>query len=149
MAVVADPHASQPVLRSGPSAKDARLVAILLHGRGASAEDILGLAHQFSAKDMPYVAPQAAGSTWYPCSFLAPVTTIIVVPRTHRMQLRNVGACQERARRGSTPALLTQARLIAPRDQGRSLYCGALRSQHRTAADVASLQLSIHVNRLS
>jgi predicted esterase len=71
---VSDPHAGQPVLRSGPSPKDARLVAILLHGRGASAEDILGLAHQFSAKDIAYVAPQAAGSTWYPYSFLAPIT---------------------------------------------------------------------------
>jgi predicted esterase len=73
MAVVADPHAGQPVLRSGPSPKDARLVAILLHGRGASADDILGLAHQFSARDIAYVAPQAAGSTWYPYSFLAPI----------------------------------------------------------------------------
>ena len=45
------PHAGQPVLRAGPSPRDARLVAILLHGRGASAEDILGLADQFSATD--------------------------------------------------------------------------------------------------
>jgi predicted esterase len=73
MAVVADPHAGQPVLRSGPTPKDARLVAILLHGRGASAEDILGLAHQFSASDIAYLAPQAAGSTWYPYSFRAPL----------------------------------------------------------------------------
>ena len=73
MAAAIDPHADQAVLRSGPSPKDARLVAILLHGRGASAEDILGLAHQFSARDIAYVAPQAAGSTWYPSSFLAPL----------------------------------------------------------------------------
>ena len=73
MAAVADPHAGQPVLRAGPSPKDARLVAILLHGRGASAEDILGLADQFTAGDIAYLAPQAAGSTWYPYSFLAPI----------------------------------------------------------------------------
>ena len=73
MAAVSDPHADQPVLRSGPSPKDARLVAIMLHGRGASAEDILGLADQFSATDVAYVAPQAAASTWYPYSFLAPI----------------------------------------------------------------------------
>ena len=73
MAAVSEPHAGQPVLRSGPSPKDARLVAIVLHGRGASAEDILGLAHQFTARDIAYVAPQAAGSTWYPYSFLAPI----------------------------------------------------------------------------
>jgi predicted esterase len=73
MAVTGDPHAGQRVLRSGPRPEDARLVAILLHGRGASAEDILGLGHQFSARDIAYVAPQAAGSTWYPYSFLAPI----------------------------------------------------------------------------
>jgi predicted esterase len=76
MASVTDPHhphAGQPVLRAGPSPRDARLVAILLHGRGASAEDILGLADQFSPRDIAYVAPQAAGSTWYPFSFLAPL----------------------------------------------------------------------------
>ena len=68
-----DPHAGQPVLRAGPPLADARLVAILLHGRGASAEDILGLADQFSATDITYVAPQAAGHTWYPYSFLTPL----------------------------------------------------------------------------
>jgi predicted esterase len=61
------------VLRSGPSPEQARLVAILLHGRGASADDILGLTHQFTPRDIAYLAPQAAGSTWYPYSFLAPL----------------------------------------------------------------------------
>jgi predicted esterase len=73
MATTVDPHARQPVLRSGPRPENARLVAILLHGRGASAEDILGLANQFSAGDVAYVAPQAAESSWYPYSFLAPI----------------------------------------------------------------------------
>ncbi len=73
MPAVSDPHAGQPVLRSGPPFEHARLVAILLHGRGASADDILGLTHQFSANDVAYVAPQAADSTWYPYSFLAPI----------------------------------------------------------------------------
>jgi predicted esterase len=70
---VGDPHAGQPVLRVGPSPEQARLTAILLHGRGASAEDILGLARQFTAGDVAYLAPQAARSTWYPYSFLAPL----------------------------------------------------------------------------
>ncbi len=73
MATVTDPHAGQPVLWTGPSLRDARLVAILLHGRGASAEDILDLAGQFSARDIAYAAPQAAGATWYPYPFLAPL----------------------------------------------------------------------------
>lgn len=73
MDAASDPHAGQPVLRLGPALNQARLVAILLHGRGASAGDILGLAHQFSASDVAYMAPQAAGSTWYPHSFLTPI----------------------------------------------------------------------------
>ena len=48
-------------------------MAIMLHGRGASAEDILGLAGEFSARDVAYLAPQAANRTWYPYSFLAPI----------------------------------------------------------------------------
>jgi predicted esterase len=46
---------------------------ILLHGRGATAANILGLARQFSRPEIAYLAPQAAGNTWYPYSFLAPL----------------------------------------------------------------------------
>lgn len=68
----AEPHAGQPVLRRG-SPRDARLTMILMHGRGASAEDILSLADELAVEDVAYVAPQAAGRTWYPYSFLAPI----------------------------------------------------------------------------
>lgn len=70
---IQDPHAGQPVLWRGPSPADARLAAILVHGRGSSAEDMLGLAEEFNGRDVAYVAPQAAGRTWYPYSFLAPI----------------------------------------------------------------------------
>jgi predicted esterase len=73
MATATDPHAGQPVLRAGPPLADARLAAILLHGRGASADDILGLSRELSAPDVTYLAPQATGHTWYPYSFLAPL----------------------------------------------------------------------------
>src|SRR6266702_979224 len=46
---------------------------ILVHGRGASAEDILGLADEFDLPGLAYLAPEAAGHTWYPFSFLAPI----------------------------------------------------------------------------
>ena len=65
-----DPHGNQPVLHRGPQPTDARLTAILVHGRGASAEDILALAQEFAARDVAYLAPQAAGHSWYPYSFL-------------------------------------------------------------------------------
>ena len=62
-----------PALWRGASLSNARLAVILLHGRGASAEDILGLAEEFGLDDAAYVAPQAAGHSWYPYSFLAPI----------------------------------------------------------------------------
>jgi predicted esterase len=68
-----NPHGGQPVLTMGPKPKDARLAMILVHGRGASAEDILGLASELGRDDVAYLAPQAAGNTWYPYSFLAPL----------------------------------------------------------------------------
>lgn len=68
-----DPHAGQLVLTDGPQPADARLTVVLVHGRGASAEDILGLAREFRLKDVAYVAPQAAAHSWYPYSFLTPI----------------------------------------------------------------------------
>lgn len=69
----ADPHAGQPVLTNGPKPGSARFTIILVHGRGASADDILGLAEELRYDDLAYLAPQAAGHTWYPYSFLAPI----------------------------------------------------------------------------
>ena len=67
------PHQHQPVLTLGPSPAEARLAAILIHGRGASAEDILGLAHELAIPDIAFLAPQAADHTWYPYSFLSKI----------------------------------------------------------------------------
>lgn len=67
-----DPHGNQPVLRHGPEPRHARLAMILVHGRGGSAEDLLALASELRLGDVLYVAPQAAGHTWYPYSFLTP-----------------------------------------------------------------------------
>ena len=68
-----NPHAGGPVLRKGPAAAQARVAVVLLHGRGDSAAGILGLADAFDLPDVTWVAPQAAGHTWYPYSFLAPL----------------------------------------------------------------------------
>jgi predicted esterase len=48
---------------------------VLLHGRGGSAEDILELGSALHLQNVAYLAPQAAGHTWYPLSFLAPRNT--------------------------------------------------------------------------
>jgi predicted esterase len=73
MNAVDDPHAGQPLLWGGRPLAEARRVVILVHGRGSSADNILGLAGEFGTDDVAYVAPQAAGNTWYPYSFLAPI----------------------------------------------------------------------------
>lgn len=61
------------VLTGGAPLKTARAAAILVHGRGASAQDILSLGAEFDQDDIAYLAPQAPNGTWYPYSFLAPL----------------------------------------------------------------------------
>jgi predicted esterase len=46
---------------------------ILVHGRGASATDIMTIADEVTFPGVAYLAPQAAGSTWYPNPFTAPL----------------------------------------------------------------------------
>jgi predicted esterase len=67
-----DPHANQRVLQAGAPLSEAKGAVVLLHGRGGSAEDILSLAQPLYREGLAYLAPQAAGHTWYPNSFLAP-----------------------------------------------------------------------------
>jgi len=46
---------------------------VMIHGRGASADDIGGLAGEFDTQDVAFLAPQAAGGSWYPQRFIAPL----------------------------------------------------------------------------
>ena len=46
---------------------------ILVHGRGASAADIMTLGAELTQPGFAYLAPQAAGSAWYPLPFTAPM----------------------------------------------------------------------------
>ena len=62
------------MLTAGAPLARARAAAILLHGRGGSAEDILALGAELGFDDVAYLAPQAANHSWYPYSFLAPLT---------------------------------------------------------------------------
>lgn len=45
----------------------------MLHGRGASAEDMIALYRELGDARFAASAPQAALNTWYPNSFLAPI----------------------------------------------------------------------------
>jgi predicted esterase len=63
----------QRVLEGGEPLNSARAAMILLHGRGATAEDIMTIAFDAQAPGWVYFAPQAAGSAWYPNPFTAPI----------------------------------------------------------------------------
>lgn len=60
------------MLYSGTPLQQAKGAVVLLHGRGASARDILQLGEAFAPEGWAMLAPEAAGHTWYPYSFLAP-----------------------------------------------------------------------------
>jgi phospholipase/carboxylesterase len=67
------PHQGQPVLTSGEPLESAQAAMIMTHGRGATAASILELAGVLDQPGFAYLAPQAAGNTWYPHSFLQPI----------------------------------------------------------------------------
>lgn len=70
---IIDPHGAEPPAVEGAALEEAVGALVLVHGRGGSAEDILGLASAIGRQDLAVIAPRAAGHTWYPQSFLAPV----------------------------------------------------------------------------
>ena len=65
------PHSGQPVLTAGAPLGDGPALVIALHGRGASAEGILGLVPALDRPGLTYLAPEAADHTWYPYTFLS------------------------------------------------------------------------------
>lgn len=60
------------IVTAGTALADAKRAFIFLHGRGASAEDILLLSDHFDTTDTALLAPQASNNSWYPYSFIAP-----------------------------------------------------------------------------
>jgi predicted esterase len=67
------PHAPPRVLLAGEAPESARAAVVLCHGRGGCAEDILDLRHELEAPGVTFAAPDAAGETWYPLPFIAPL----------------------------------------------------------------------------
>ncbi|TVQ63202.1 MAG: phospholipase [Phycisphaerales bacterium] len=66
------PHAGRPVLHAGPELDQAERVAVMVHGRGGRAEDMLSLHRALDVPTLAALAPQASENTWYPQSFMAP-----------------------------------------------------------------------------
>ncbi|RYG46922.1 MAG: phospholipase, partial [Chitinophagaceae bacterium] len=59
---------SKKIIQKGGNLTASSRVMIMIHGRGASAEDILGLAAHLPVNHFTLLAPQATNNTWYPYS---------------------------------------------------------------------------------
>jgi phospholipase/carboxylesterase len=66
------PHDGQPVKTAGVPLASAQAAMIMLHGRGARAEDILTLVPELNQPGFAYLAPQAEAGSWYPYRFTEP-----------------------------------------------------------------------------
>lgn len=62
----------EQMIKAGEVLENADKVAIMLHGRGADAQGMLGLKGQLNLQGYALFVPQAANHSWYPYSFLAP-----------------------------------------------------------------------------
>lgn len=58
---------------AGKNLEQAEKAIVMIHGRGGSAEDILGMSSYLHVDNFALLAPQAENHTWYPYSFIAPV----------------------------------------------------------------------------
>jgi phospholipase/carboxylesterase len=65
-----DPSRTQ---KRGTPLDKASSAVILIHGRGANAEDIAGLANYLPANGLAVLAPEAQQNTWYPQRFFVPL----------------------------------------------------------------------------
>lgn len=66
-------HDPAKAVTAGTPLGTARGAAILLHGRGAGARDMIALASRIAPPGIAVLAPQAAGDSWYPHPFTAPL----------------------------------------------------------------------------
>jgi predicted esterase len=64
-------HAGQPLVTAGAAVGTGAAVAVMVHGRNASPEQILTLVPRLNRPAVSYVAPAAANGTWYPFTFLS------------------------------------------------------------------------------
>lgn len=68
-------HQGKPVLTAGEPLAGASAAMVMVHGRGATAEDILTLAAELDQPGFAFLAPQAENNTWYPNRFVEPIAS--------------------------------------------------------------------------
>ena len=64
-------HTKQ-IKTAGAAPAVAKGALILIHGRGGTAANIIGIANELNVDGFSIYAPQATNQSWYPYSFLAP-----------------------------------------------------------------------------
>lgn len=101
---MADVIRAHELVTAGPPPEQASGVALLIHGRGATAESMLPLGEMIGLPGICYVAPQAKGFTWYPQSFMAP--TAANEPHLSRALDRIAGIITDILSSGVTPEKL-------------------------------------------
>ena len=69
-----DPHKSCTIHYAAAPLETARHVVIAVHGRYGTAADILKHQQQVNVQNTAWIAPQAHDRSWWPESFLAPLT---------------------------------------------------------------------------
>jgi phospholipase/carboxylesterase len=72
---MADLHQGLRVIHAGEPLVTATAAMILVHGRGASAADIMTVGDELRHPGFACLAPQAAGGAWYPNRFMEPITS--------------------------------------------------------------------------
>lgn len=75
-ALAGDPHAATRFARLGPHPDEARLAAVLIHGRDQDDEVTRDLATRLGLDDVAYVLPVAAQRSWYPGRYFDPLDTL-------------------------------------------------------------------------
>ncbi|MCJ8210996.1 dienelactone hydrolase family protein [Mucilaginibacter sp. RS28] len=63
---------SYQVVTAGANLSQAEGALVMIHGRGGSAQNIIGLADELNIPKLALYAPQATNHSWYPYSFMAP-----------------------------------------------------------------------------
>ncbi|HYU72965.1 MAG TPA: phospholipase [Ktedonobacteraceae bacterium] len=66
-------HEGQPLVMRGRPLETSHTVALMIHGRGRTTDDILELADRIGNDTFTYLAPTAKGNTWYPYGFMEPL----------------------------------------------------------------------------
>lgn len=70
-----DPRHGEMVQHAGVPLTRAYAAMLMLHGRGATAQDILSFSGALARPGVAFLAPQAAGNSWYPNTFLDPIAS--------------------------------------------------------------------------